>query len=371
MQDVLEKGGTRILTDIIDKLAETFDDMIDVHDYLIGQKSANDKSKSSDSIEDIADVILAGPPEIAVEKNVVVRILRHLDAGKHVILVGAPGVGKTMLSKRILEVYGRMKTGKDYVPSVATAEWSRYHVVGGINLQNEWKKGYVSEAAEDGKWLLIDEFNRADINKAFGEMFLAIEDKHIPLSDEEMKLVGKDSIEIPESFRMIGTMNDYDKNLLLTELSYGLITRFAFVDIEPDKKKEKESVKKQIINGKLGIEEKDWENCKKEIDSYFGFVEKIRQIPRMIGVRTTIDVLRYVIYSSITNSGKASDNKEFLDEALCDYLLPQFDRLDKKTIVETEKASKNLGTKKFTEGLTKMKQDLEKISGLELWKDDE
>ena len=54
---------------------------------------------------------------------------------------------------------------------------------------------------------------------------------------------------------MIGTMNDYDKNLLLTELSYGLITRFAFVDIEPDKEKEKESVKKQIIeNGELGID---------------------------------------------------------------------------------------------------------------------
>lgn len=352
------------MTDILDKFVGTFDELVDVHDYLIGQKSAHPKSKSSESIEDIADEILAGPPEIAVEKNVVVRILRHLDAGKHVILVGAPGVGKTMLSKRILEVYGRIKTGNDYVRSVATAEWSRYHVVGGINLQEtKWNSGVVSKAAEDGKWLLIDEFNRADINKAFGEMFLAIEDKHIPLSEEESKLAKKDEITIPESFRMIGTMNDYDKNLLLTELSYGLITRFAFVDIEPDKEKEKESVKKQIINGELGIEEEDWENCKKEINSWFGFVEKIRQIPRMIGVRTTIDVLRYVIYSSKTDSGKASDKKEFLDEALCDYLLPQFDRLDKKTIVETEKASKNLGTEKFTNGLTKMKEDLEKISG--------
>jgi len=351
------------LTDILDKFVGTFDELVDVHDYLIGQKSTHPKSKSSESVEDIADEILAGPPEIAVEKNVVVRILRHLDAGKHVILVGAPGVGKTMLSKRILEVYGMIKTGKEYVPSVATAEWSRYHVVGGINLQGEWKRGFVSEAAEDGKWLLIDEFNRADINKAFGEMFLAIEDKHIPLSDEESKLIGKKNIVIPESFRMIGTMNDYDKNLLLTELSYGLITRFAFIDIEPDKNKEKESVKNQIITGKLGIDNEDWENCKKEINSWFGFVEKIRQIPRMIGVRTTIDILRYVIYSSKTDSGKASDNKEFLDEALCDYLLPQFDRLDKKTIVETEKASKNLGTEKFTNGLTKMKEDLEKISG--------
>jgi hypothetical protein len=83
----------------------------------------------------------------------------------------------------------------------------------------------------------------------------------------------------------------------------------------------------------------------------------------MIGVRTTIDVLRYVIYSSKSDSGKTSDNKVFLDEALCDYLLPQFDRLDKNTIVETEKASKSLGTQKFTDGLTKMKEDLKKMSG--------
>tara|TARA_Y100001936_G_C16081983_1_gene678549 strand:- start:1347 stop:2426 length:1080 start_codon:yes stop_codon:yes gene_type:complete len=359
------------LTDILDKFVGTFDELVDVHDYLIGQKSVNPKSKNSDSTEDIADEILAGPPEIAIDKNVVVRILRHLDAGKHVILVGAPGVGKTMLSKRILEVYGMIKTGKDYVRSVATAEWSRYHVVGGINLQEtKWNLGVVSKAAEEEKWLLIDEFNRADINKAFGEMFLAIEDGRIPLSEEESKLAKKEEITIPKSFRMIGTMNDHDKNLLLTELSYGLITRFAFIDIEPDKEKEKESVKKQIINGELGIEEEDWENCKKEINSYFGFIEKIRQIPRMIGVRTTIDVLRYVIYSSKSNSSKTLDNKEFLDEALCDYLLPQFERLDKKIIVETEKASKNLGTKKFTDRLTKMREEYEKISGI-LDEDDE
>ena len=350
------------MTDILDKFAETFDELVDVHDYLIGQKSVNPKSKSGDNIEDIADEILAGPPEIAVEKNVVMRILKHLDAGKHVILVGAPGVGKTMLAKRILDIYGRVKTGKGYVRSVATPEWSRYHVVGGINLKNKWNRGYISEAAEEGKWLLIDEFNRADINKAFGEMFLAIEDKHIPLSDEEFGLMKKRSIEIPESFRMIGTMNDYDKNLLLTELSYGLITRFAFIDIQPDKKKEKESVKKQILDGELGLEDNDWENCKNEIDSYFEFIEEVRQIPRMIGVRTTIDVLRYVIYSSKTDSRKASNKKEFLDEALCDYLLPQFDRLDKKTIADTEKASNNLGTEKFTNGLTKMREDLERIS---------
>ena len=362
-QHFTEHEAVSLKTNVVDTISEIFNELLPLK-IITTENNLTANLDSNQSLEQIADKILEGPPQIAVEKNVVLRILKHLEAGKHVILVGAPGVGKTMLSKSILEIYGKIKTGEEYLPSVATAEWSRYHVIGGINLQQDtWNTGVVSKAAENGKWLLIDEFNRADINKAFGEMFFAIEDKKIPLSDEEQKISGKKEIIIPDEFRMIGTMNDYDKNLLLTELSYGLITRFAFIDIEPDKNKEKESVKNQIITGKLGIDNEDWENCKKEINSYFEFVEKVRQIPRMIGVRTTIDVLRYVIYSSKSDSGKTSDNKVFLDEALCDYLLPQFDRLDKNTIVETEKASKSLGTQKFTDGLTKMKEDLKKMSG--------
>jgi hypothetical protein len=69
----------------------------------------------------------------------------------------------------------------------------------------------------------IDEFNRATMNKAFGEMFLAIEYHEIKLPPSEARVYHRPTIEIPESFRMICTMNDFDKNLLLTELSYRLM----------------------------------------------------------------------------------------------------------------------------------------------------
>ena len=351
------------MTDIVKELAQTFDELIDLHDFIF------DTDGISKSLEDIADEILKGPPEIAIEKNIVLRILRHLDAGKHVILIGAPGVGKTMLAKKILDVYGNIKTKKVYLPSVATAEWSRYHVIGGLDLENEWNNGIVSEAAKEKKWLLIDEFNRADINKAFGEMFLAIEDKKITLTSKEQKVKGEKEIEIPKEFRMIGTMNDYDKNLLLTELSYGLITRFAFVDIKPDKNKEEESVKKQIIDNELMINQQDWESCREEIQSFFEFTEKVREW-RMIGVRTTIDVIRYMIYAYKKSNAKNIEKKDYLDEALCDYLLPQFDRLDKTIIGKTIKASEEMGATKFTAGLTEMKKDLDVMSRF-LSKDDE
>ena len=217
---------------------------------------------------------------------------------------------------------------------------------------------------------MIDEFNRADINKAFGELFLGIEDGEITLSEVERKAreeklkkekrEPETKITIPKTFRMIGTMNDYDKNLLLTELSYGLITRFAFVDIKPDGGKEEESVKKQIIENDEAITEKYWDSCSKEMKDFFEFNKKVREW-RMIGVRTTIDVIRYMISASKDTNKKKLD---YLDEALCDYLLPQFDRLDGKTIEETEKASQKMNAKGFTEGLTKMRKDLEAKSNI-------
>lgn len=60
-----------------------------------------------------------------------------MKAGKHVILVGAPGVGKTDLVIRILEIIGKKVIGTDsYLGSVASDEWSRYELIGGVNLDN-------------------------------------------------------------------------------------------------------------------------------------------------------------------------------------------------------------------------------------------
>ena len=323
-------------------------------------EDADDDIEEEILLEDIADQILKdGSPktfDLAVEKSVVVRILRHLDAGKNVILVGAPGVGKTELAKRILSIFGMIRTkDEDYVKSVATDEWTRWDVIGGM-YEGEFKPGCVTEAVKKKVWLLIDEFNRADINKAFGEMFLAVEDKKIPLKDSEQKALGEDYIEIPDKFRIIGTMNDFDKNLLLTELSYGLITRFAFVDIEPDRDKEKESVKVQIV-GRNKIEDTDYEACKGEITGFFTFINKVRDV-RMIGVRTCIDVIRYMVTASKNHS---DGRKDYLDDAMCDYLLPQFDRLDRRTLEATKNATKGLGAKKFTDGLQKLLDELNKI----------
>ena len=84
----------------------------------------------------------------------------------------------------------------------------------------------MTKAIKDDKFLLIDEFNRADMNKTFGEMFLAIDHEIMALREDEIPDGLSSPIVIPSHFRMVCTMNDYDKSLL-NDLSYGLLRRFA------------------------------------------------------------------------------------------------------------------------------------------------
>ena len=104
------------------------------------------------------------------------------------------------------------------------------------------------------------------------------------------------------------------------------------------------------------IEDEDYEVCKDEITKYFTFINKVREV-RMIGVRTCIDVIRYMVSASKNHS---TERKNYLDEAMCDYLLPQFDRLDRETLEKTKDAAESLGTKKFTDRLEKLLDALNK-----------
>ena len=89
-----------------------------------------------------------------------------------------------------------------------------------------FQPGVVVQAIQRAKWLLIDEVNRADIDKAFGELFTLFSGRsvHLPFKERskgkflDIVLGGEDYpgeearwIKIPPSWRMIGTMNTFDK----------------------------------------------------------------------------------------------------------------------------------------------------------------
>lgn len=175
----------------------------------------------------------------------------HLMAGKNVIIYGPPGGGKTILAKHLST---KFCGSNGYMLMTGNPEWSAYEVVGGPVFTKErmlYRLGFLSEAivrcwrnlktSNKPYWLIIDEINRADADKAFGKAFTLLDVVHrqdIPLiADNELSdnlreelrdFLVNGELYMPYSFRVIATMNSYDRTLLF-KLGYALLRRFALI----------------------------------------------------------------------------------------------------------------------------------------------
>ena len=164
----------------------------------------------------------------------------------NVIFAGPPGTGKTKLSGLLADAFNvslRRET--------ANPEWSVYDVIGSQSLNAEGgvqpRHGLVTRSILDcaamtvrhldkgegpqGQWLLIDEMNRAEIDRAFGPLFTALSgDDEGTFSLDYMD--GSPTLTIPRRFRILCTMNDYDTRFV-NSMSGALRRRFARILVLP------------------------------------------------------------------------------------------------------------------------------------------
>ncbi len=179
-----------------------------------------------------------------IEEEKLREILALLRQKKNVILQGPPGVGKTFVSKRLayalMEEKSQDRLGMiQFHQSYAYEDFIQgYRPSGtGFRLKNGVFYEFCEKAKKDpaGDYVfIIDEINRGNLSKVFGELMLLIEaDKRGP--EWGIPLIYSESTEskfyIPENLYLIGLMNTADRSLAMVD--YALRRRFGFVDLVP------------------------------------------------------------------------------------------------------------------------------------------
>ena len=229
------KAVMKTLTDItqyteyVEKLNAMFDTEDDDDDIDVEEEPLNTYTKENF----LADVYISEKQYDTLE-----GLLRKK---LNVILQGAPGVGKTYAAKRLAYSMMGVKDPESLQLVQFHQSYSYEDFVEGFRpsstgMNFEIKKGafynFCKKASDDKEneyFFIIDEINRGNLSKIFGELFMLIEaDKR---GNDIQLLYSSDKFSVPKNVYIIGMMNTADRSLAM--IDYALRRRFAFFEMKP------------------------------------------------------------------------------------------------------------------------------------------
>jgi len=168
------------------------------------------------------------------------RLARLLLKKKNIILQGAPGVGKTYAAKRLAYSIMQVKDAERVMMVQFHQSYSYEDFIMGFRPTKEGGFELVpgpfyefcrkaKDDAENEYFFIIDEINRGNMSKIFGELLMLIEsDKR----GETLRLLYKNELfSVPANVHIIGMMNTADRSLAI--IDYALRRRFAFYEMQP------------------------------------------------------------------------------------------------------------------------------------------
>ena len=200
--------------------------------------------------------------ELRLSVNFLQNIQTLLEDKLQVIFQGPPGTGKTYVAQKLAEHLAgsdERVTLVQFHPSYAYEDFVQGFRPALVNGRPgfELRDGPLLRAAKRAQedehtkhFLVIDEINRGNLSKVFGELYFLLEYR-----DSEMDLQyshGSEKFSLPENLYIIGTMNTADRSIALVDLA--LRRRFYFVEFHPDEDPVKSVLRRWLLDKSPGME---------------------------------------------------------------------------------------------------------------------
>lgn len=234
-------------SDIVE-LTDLLDELETLQRLAVNPEDSADPAEALSAAEiNLPDLALEAVEKLLIDPAWLAEFVELLRMKKQVILYGPPGTGKTFLAQEVAEALA----GKGHVtlvqfhPSYAYEDFFEgYRPAGtsdgGVSLQlvpGPFRKVVDLARANPTEpyFLIIDEINRANLAKVFGELYFLLEYR-----DRSIELLYSSgdtgpAFSLPVNVYIIGTMNTADRSIALVDAA--MRRRFAFLSLHPEDEK--------------------------------------------------------------------------------------------------------------------------------------